>query len=449
MNVACFEPSLTASLRSGARRAIALASMLVTASCSSNATLGRQEPVAAPAPDAPLVNADPGAWFDARGNLTIVGAGRRLRLVLSAPIAACGPRLEGGSGDAEQVASASLPYHVLSETCRESHPSILLAEEGNTASRAELEHSYHEVSRCAVTDFGLTDGWVPKLVEENDPCPLALGLGWRLPSVEQLEGLTLDDRKAVAGALFDPEDRSSTGALLLYARAPGGELRLVTLGPNAADRAPALDRDKRSLPLFGVGLRCVNDGAPESLRQPPPVLPQAPACLREKRKAAGRLASEPNTKPAPEVQALRRWLDAAERAPDLARDPRQVHELSALLASPDLERIALDARNERALTERYAELAEGLDDPAVPASERDRRRAEFEHLRHRLGNQIVDSVEKGGTDRTSLPALLARVSAVVEAAADPKVRSKTPKKPVIDFGPLLARLRTLNGKQPP
>src|SRR5690242_2951020 len=42
-------------------------------------------------PDAPLVAGQPGAWFDAYGNLTVVGAGRRLRLVLSAPIAACGP----------------------------------------------------------------------------------------------------------------------------------------------------------------------------------------------------------------------------------------------------------------------------------------------------------------------------------------------------------------------
>lgn len=425
---------------------MALYSVTFAAACSSGAGLGGREPPAPPKADAPLVNADPGAWFDARGNLTIVGAGRRLRLVLSAPVGACGPALERGGGGADLVANASLPYHVLSEACRDAHPTILLAEEGETASRAELEHSYHEVARCAVADFGLTDGWIPKLVEEKDPCPLALGLGWRLPTVEQVTGLTLDDRKAIAGALFDPEDRSSGGSLLIYARASSGELRLATLSPNAVDRAPALDPDKQSQPLFGVGLRCVNDGAAESLRKTPPVLPHASACLREQRKAEGRVGSEPSPTSAPEVQALRRWLDAAERSPENVHDGRQVLALAQLLASPTLEHIALEARNERALTDRYAELAEALDDPAVPQSERERRRAEFEHLRRRLGSQIVGSAERGGTDRTSLPALLSRLLVVVQAAADPKTKAKAPKKARVDYGPVLDRLQSLNGK---
>jgi hypothetical protein len=411
------------------------------ASCSSTVTTGTQAPASEPKPDAPVVNAEPGAWFDARGNLTIVGAGKRLRLVLSAPIAACGPALERGAGDADAVANASLPFHVLSDACRSAHPAILLAEEGETASRAELEHSYHEVARCAATDYGLTDGWIPKLVAQSDPCPLALGLGWRLPTSEELLGLTLDDRKAVAGALFDAEDRGTGGTLLLYARSQAGELSLVTLSPNAAERPPRIEEDKRAQPLFGVALRCVNDASPPNLRTPPPVLPRAADCLREKRHAEAGLASGPSRQPAPEVQKLRQWLEAAERTPTIAQDQRLLGQLSALLAPPTLDEIAREARAMRALTERYAELAEGLDEPGASQAEQGRRRAEFENLRRRLGGQIVSSAESAGVDGSALPAIVSRLLALVESAE----KAKPPKKTHADYGPVLARLRALNG----
>ena len=63
-----------------------------------------------------------------------------------------------------------------------------------------------------------------------------------------------------------------------------------------------------------------------------------------------------------ELKQLKEWLAAAERAPGHVRDPVQLNLLSQLLTSPTLERLARDARDERALTERYAELAEALDD---------------------------------------------------------------------------------------
>jgi len=450
VNARCPELPRTVSSRNWGSRLSALLSLVVAVACGNGATQTTRDPATPPKPDAPLVDANPGAWFDAHGNLTVVGPGKRLRLVLSGPIAACGPELPLRAVSPELVARSSLPFHVVGEACRETHPTILLPEEGDTASPAELEHSYHEVVRCGASDFGLTDGWVPKLVEASDPCPLALGLGWRLPAVEELVGLTIDDRKAVAGALFDPEDRSSGGALLLYARSKGGELVLSTLSPNAADRPPVLDASQREKPLFGVGLRCVHDGALAGLRATPPVLPHAAACLREKRGAAGRLTVGPGPKASPEVQALKRWLEAVERAPENARDQRQLAALSELLASPSLERIASQARDERALTERYADLAESLDDPSVPQSERDRRHAEFEHLRRRLGDQIVSSSESAGSDHTALPALLSRLLVVVEAAADAKPQpSKPQKKPRVDYTPVLTRLRALSGKLSP
>lgn len=426
-----------------------LCGALAVFACGSGATPGTRPPADAPQPDAPLVAAEPGAWFDGRGNLTVVGPGRRLRLVLSAPIAACGPALERGGESEELLARATLPYHVLSEACRDAHPTILLSEEAQTASPAELENSYREVARCAASDFGLTDGWIPSLMEELDPCPLALGLGWRLPRLVELSGLTIDDRKAIAGALFDPEARSSAGSLVLFARADDGTLGLATLSPNAAERAPALDREQRGKPLFGVALRCVNEGGVNGGRASPPVLPHAAACLREHRRAERPVAAESRLKSVPEVKALERWLDAAERSPERARDQRQLLELSVLLASPQLERLAQEARDERALTERYAELAEGVDDPSVPPSERERRRAEFEHLRRRLRGQLVRGAASG-PDRSALPALLARLLLVVEAAAEAKPSpSKPSKKPKPDLSPLLTRLRALSGRRAP
>ena len=230
--------------------------------CSSSGVVASPEHAQAPHPDAPQVAAQPGAWFDAYGNLTIVGAGRRLRLVLSAPIAACSPAFQVAGSAADVATRASLPFHVLNEACRDEHPSILLAEESDTASPSELEHSYHDVAHCAASDWSLTEGWIPDVVAGSDPCPLALGLNWRLPRTDELQGLTVDDRKAVAGALFDTDGQSAFGGLLLYARAPSGELTLATLSPNAAEVAPPLTENKRSRPFFGAALRCVREGLP-------------------------------------------------------------------------------------------------------------------------------------------------------------------------------------------
>jgi hypothetical protein len=234
--------------------------LLFGSSCSSGTPMGAEQPALPKAADAPLVAIQPGAWFDAGGNLTVVGAGRRRRLVLSAPVSACTSALES-QDPAEQVASrASLPFHLLAEACRDAHPTILLPEESETASPSELERSYHEVGRCAGVELGLTEGWRPSVVQNADPCPLALGLGWRLPVVNELSGLSLDDRKAIAGALFDTEVASAFGSLLVYARGRRGELTLATLSPNASESAPQLASIEPDEPLFGAALRCVRDG---------------------------------------------------------------------------------------------------------------------------------------------------------------------------------------------
>ena len=396
--------------------------------------------------DAPLVAAQAGAWFDAYGNLTIVGAGRRLRLVLSAPIAACSPAFEIKGSAPDVSARASLPFQIISEACRDEHPSILLAEESETASPSELEHSYHEVARCAAMDWSLTEGWIPNVVAASDPCPLALGPSWRLPSSDELQGLTVDDRKAVAGALFDTDDRSAFGGLLLYARASNGDLSLATLSPNAAEVAPPLTDDRRARSFFGASLRCVRDGVPTpGMNARPPVLPGAGECLRAQRQARSQLTGAPLA-PLPELQQLKSWLDLAKRTPLLLHGESGLKELGALLAAPALDSLAQQTREERALTERYAELAVSLDDPSVSAAERERRHGEFTQLRKRLGGQILHSAEAGGTQRTELGAVLLHVQSLLEAAA--AVRG--PKKgKALDYAPLLTRVRELGaGKAP-
>ncbi|HYP87899.1 MAG TPA: hypothetical protein VEQ59_07090, partial [Polyangiaceae bacterium] len=315
-----------------------------------------------------------------------------------------------------------------------------------TASPAELERSYHEVAHCASTDFGLIDGWIPKLVAASDPCPIALGLGWRMPTSEELLGLTVDDRKAVAGALFDPGEGNAFGGLLLYARAPGGDATLVTLSPNAAEQPPSLDEEKRARPFFGAAVRCVSDST-AARHGPPPVLPGAGQCLRAQRQARGLLTAQPRYQRAAEVQNLKLWLDRAERTPAHLRDAGQLQTLTELLATPTVERIAREAREERALTERYADLAESIDDPGVSAAERERRHAEFDSMRKRLSGQIVQNAEGAGADRTALAALLTRAELMLETTAQTK--TKASKKPRIDYTPLLARLRALSGKTAP
>jgi hypothetical protein len=396
--------------------------------------------------DAPLVAAQPGAWFDAYGNLTVVGAGRRLRLVLSAPISACAIAFQTGGAAADLSMRASLPFHVLGEVCRATHPAILLPEESETASPSELEHSYHEVARCAAADWGLTEGWIPKVIEDSDPCPLALGVGWRLPTQAELQGLTIDDRKAVAGALYDADGPAESSELLLYARAPSSRLTLVTLSPNAAEQAPVLTDEKRTRPFFGATLRCVQSGgSTPRARATPPGLPHAVQCLREQHAAQGVRVVPRGSAPPPELQKLNGWVDGALASPKRVHDEKELVELAKLLASPTLERIAHEAREERALTERYAELAESLDDPSVSAAERERRHAEFAHLRKRLGGQIVQSAEASGTDRTALAAVLSRLKIVLESAATQTGSPKKGRAP--DYRPLLARVRQLGGEK--
>jgi hypothetical protein len=127
-----------------------------------------------------------------------------------------------------------------------------------------------------------------------------------------------------------------------------------------------------------------------------------------------------------------------------------LRELGALLSAPALERLAQEAREERALTERYAELAEGLDDPNVPPGERDRRRAEFDSLRKRLSGKIAQSAVASGAERSALSALLAHALQLLdEAAARGKLGkgAKAGKARPPDYAALQARVRELRGEK--
>lgn len=395
-----------------------------------------------------MVAAQPGAWFDAQGGLTIVGAGRRLRLVLSAPVVACEPAFEGKASAAERAAGASLPFRVLSEACRTDHPSVLLPEESLTASPAELERNYQEVARCAAAELGATSGWVPELVS-SDPCPAALGLGWRLPQAAELQGLTVDDRKAIAGALYEADAAAGYGSLLLYARAKSGELTLVTLSPNSSEQAPRLDPARRGKPFFGAALRCVpsSPATLEASHATPPPLPRAQECLKTLRQHQAALRLGPSAPPLVELQKLKAWVETVQRAPAFAESEAALHDLALLLATPALERLAREAREERALTEHYAELAEGIDDANVSAGERERRRAEFDSLRKRLGGQLVDSAASGN-NRTQLAALLSHLVTLFESAPPPAKPGKKPGKVrAPDYRSLLTRLHELRGEK--
>ena len=427
------------STRSGAAAGLCLLGLIW--SCGGAGPTGSTAHAGNATRESPLVAMQPGAWFDAQGDLSIVGAGRRLRLILSAPISACNVSTRAAGDAADLSTHAGLPFHIVSDACRPTHPSILLAEESETASPAELERSYHEVAHCAATDWGLTEGWIPKVIADSDPCPLLLGSAWRLPSLEELQGLTIDDRKAVAGALFDTEDQTASAGLLVYARGTDG-LKLVTLSPNAAEQALVLTDEKRVRPLFGAALRCTRDASADpSVHAPPPVLPHAAECLEAQRRTQGLSVAEPSVAPPPELQKLRVWLELVHQTPRLLLSPEQLKEASRLLASPDIEQLAREAREERGLTERYAELAEGLDDPSVSASERQRRHAEFDNLRRRLAGQLVHKAE-GGSARTQLAALLVQLQLMLESASN---RSKPGKTGVVDYRPLLARVRELGG----
>lgn len=428
----------------------ALCLSLLGGGCASSGQPGSVTSDAPPVPDAPVVAQQPGAWFDADGGLMVVGAGRRLRLVLSAPIAACAPAFQEPAAAPELAQKASLPFRVLNDACRQSHPNILLPEEGDTASPSELERSYREVAHCAAQDLAASLAWVPSAIAASDPCPLALGNNWRLPEARELSGLDVDDRKAIAGALFDMQDGAGFGSLLLYARGQDGQLELATLSPNSSERAPTLDAELRDKPLIAATLRCVRASVPQegATRPTPPPLPHAAECLRVMRAEQASLKTAPAPL-APELTRLEAWVKQASTTPAMVQTEAAQRELSQLLATPAVERLASEAREERALTERYAEVAERIDDPTATPGERERRRAEFDSLRKRLAEQLSQSAVAAGAGRRQLAALLARLEELLESHAAPAAKpGQKPKKPNPGAVALAKRVNELQGASP-
>ncbi len=400
------------------------------------------------APDAPIMALEPGAWFETAGGLVVVGAGRRLRLLLSAPIVACSPALEEPGSAAERAARASLPFAFLSEACRDAHPSILLPEEAETASQSELQKSYRAVARCAAVDLGVGTGWVPRVVSEGEPCASALGLGWRLPRTAEVQGLGPDDRRAMAGALFDAEDRAGFGSLILYARDEAGILALSTLSPAATDKPPPLSEEQMDKPLRGVALRCVRETAsaapaPKSLTPP---LPHAARCVQTLRAAQQSLGRTSAAAPSPSLTRLSAWADRLQKTPSLLAEEASLRELEGLLQEPALNALAQEADQERILTERYAELADSLDDPSVSPAERQRRRQEFATLRKRLADQLVRASAGSSDGHTELRALLAHLLELVEPSVAPEKQGKkgAPKRRA-SLAAIVTRLHALRG----
>jgi hypothetical protein len=237
--------------------------------------------------------------------------------------------------------------------------------------------------------------------------------------------------------------------LLLYAKAPSGEVTLVTLSPNGSEKPPVLGEAQRGKPFFGAALRCVppTSSSPKPPRAEAPALPYARECIKSLRQRQASLTVAPATPPLPELQKLKAWVESQQRSPAVAESEAALRDLTQLLATPALERLAREARQERELTEHYAELAEGVDDPNVSASERERRRAEFDSLRRRLGGQIVQG--GSGSDRTQLSALLTHLVQLFEAPPPPAAKpgKKPPKTKRPDYQPLLSRLRELRGEK--
>jgi len=241
--------------------------------------------------------------------------------------------------------------------------------------------------------------------------------------------------------VFDTETRSVFGSLVVYARSSRSGLELATLSPNAAERAPELDEEKRARPFDGAAVRCVRDARSEVRTDAPPPLPEAAKCLHAEREAQGLLTSKSpaNAATPAELEKLKMWAELTRRTPALLNDQENLRGLMVLLATPAIEQLAREAREERALTERYAELAESLDDPAASESERARRRGEFDALRRRLGGKIVQSTEGASSARTQLWAVTTELQNLLER----RKQAVKPGKKSLDYGSALKRLSEL------
>jgi hypothetical protein len=172
---------------------------------------------------------------------TLAG-GARTHVALSAPIL---PNLsvlyaKTASGyptsDAELRALAkeiALSFCFLIEDCAPDFPSIKTT---TPLTEAELSTNYDEVATCGYQKYTAKPYWSPQLVDKGDVCGDVLGVGWRLPTQADVEGLSASELQLIQSTLTTASGSQFYYQLQMFARGADGKLRLADLSAGAASR---------------------------------------------------------------------------------------------------------------------------------------------------------------------------------------------------------------------
>ena len=201
------------------------------------------------------------------------GAAERVeKLTISAPIFPDVKVLYTGTGasypataqaQAKLAHEASVTFAELLAECPPLYPKIQLATGGAPLTPAQLADNYQAIEQCAYERHTAKPYWVPQLVEDVDICRAELGGGWRRLTGDDLAGLGVDAREAIAASLdFGGGSGGFYFSLRVFVLDDGGVARSGDLATDAVGAALAPFSDPREHlenPIHA--LRCIRRGA--------------------------------------------------------------------------------------------------------------------------------------------------------------------------------------------
>jgi hypothetical protein len=150
----------------------------------------------------------------------------------------------------------------LLELCAPKYPAIKLWSPGDPPLTAsEISANYDAIASCGYLEYGAKPYWVPQHVSDVDMCGLKLGADWRLPTEEDLAGLTEADFTFFADILSAQPAKGSFPShiyynLETYIRGTDGSLKLGDFSPGSQHVRPLETTDLEML-YFYSAVRCI------------------------------------------------------------------------------------------------------------------------------------------------------------------------------------------------
>lgn len=258
-----------------------------------------------------------------------------VRLELSAPLVNCSALTpdpgEHIDSKEKRVRSSLLPFGYFLKACRGDFPKIVVPED-KRLTKEQAADNLAEVAQCVVQNF-----YAPLNIKSHpyfsldifkgiDPCRVALGSSWRMPTEADARYLTREDREAFQ-RFMPGMAMGGYETLLTYARARDGDLLLVGFGMREVGVQSFAELQPDVKIRIRPSLRCARTSSTEGQRSTPDNNPAATACGAEMVRnapAPNELPWPPKDEPHLEWVARFKVFSSAIAATPSTFDPAQV-----------------------------------------------------------------------------------------------------------------------------